>query len=121
MLNVTVAGAPVPLQRVRWAHGRPVSDARSMAWERTVAIAVRAAAAKAGWNSSKTHTFQVCMLIRRARKAGDGDNFEKGILDGITKSQAVWFDDRQVSAVSWELIDGEIPGLVLTIQRATPC
>lgn len=52
---------------------------------------------------------------RDLRKDGDGDNYEKFVLDACTS--VLWVDDRQVISCSWELDEATTPGVWLTVQE----
>jgi Holliday junction resolvase RusA-like endonuclease len=81
-LRFFVSGPPRPKGRPRFtASGRPYTPASTRAYERTVAIHARAAAAKAGWKPSKDHVCSVRLWVRGGR--GDADNVLKAVVDAL--------------------------------------
>ncbi len=112
-LNVT----PVPCGRARVVRqaGRRV---RGITPERTAnfkhAVRLAAAAAKPDdW--ALDGVFRVELVVRRARRAGDGDNFYKGVVDAMKR--VAWMDDGQVLAGEWVLRDGMTPGIDVEVLR----
>lgn len=105
-LRFTIPGPPVPAARARVVQKetkggkrtRAFTPEKTAAYERHVATvaALYARAARWPFAASLEHAFAVLIDVWRARDAGDADNFGKAILDGITKSGAVWLDDRLV-------------------------
>lgn len=114
VLRFTVPGVPVPAARPRASvlmrngkpviakkTGRPVIHTfmpdKTTDYEKHVAVCAQSAARAMDWPYPPTKS-RIGLVIRifRAANRGDLDNYEKAIMDGITKSEQVWPDDRYV-------------------------
>jgi Holliday junction resolvase RusA-like endonuclease len=108
--------APVPCARARVvrqggkSHG--VTPKRTADFKRAVSLAA-AAERPDGWDLDGW--FRVELIVRRSRRAGDGDNFYKGIVDAIRG--IAWHDDAQVLSLEVVMRDGMSPGFSVEIFR----
>lgn len=117
--TITVNVAPVPCGRPRVVRqpGRGVCTVmpkRTVEFEQTVRLAGQAAR-PGGWNPEGF--FRLDLEVRRARRAGDVDNFAKGVMDALNR--VAWDDDSHVLELNARLVDGAgvVPGITATIVR----
>lgn len=105
---ITVAfallGPPVPLERARHGKGRTYSAPRSVAYQRALAYAFRAASLVGKWPLDARYHVTIVVTFADHRRR-DIDNVAKTVLDGLNR--VAWADDSQVDR--------------LTIERASPC
>lgn len=95
-LRFHIPGDPVPCQRPRVGrYGNVYTPGETVKYERHVASHARVAAYNARW-TKMMWACRVILIVTRSKASGDLDNLTKGVLDGITKSGAVWIDDRCV-------------------------
>ncbi len=110
--------APVPCARprvVRQAGRKPrtIMPRRTVEFEQALRIAARSALPK-GWRTDGS--FALELVVRRARRSGDIDNFCKSVMDGLTG--VAWADDSQVTDLAAWVRDGDaIPGVTLAVIR----
>ena len=115
-LAFVVPGVPVPAQRPRavplMRGGRPIVDRtgrpvisayvppETKAYEAMVADYAAAAARASGWvKPERGVRLGLVLRVYRTKRIGDLDNYAKGLMDGISKSNAVWDDDRYVVSI----------------------
>lgn len=108
---------PVPCGRPRVVR-QPGRKVRAFTPERTHAFkeAVRTTAIAArplSW--SLIGWFRVELVVRRAARRGDADNFYKGVADALKR--IAWCDDAQVLAIEAVMRDGMTPGVDVQILR----
>ena len=84
-------------------------------FQKAVAEKIKLRTAEMKWQYNPTGIYQVDLVITKKDKRGDGDNFEKSILDAITLAGTVWKDDSQVKACSWKLCSNDSPSILITI------
>jgi crossover junction endodeoxyribonuclease RusA len=89
-MRISVAGAPIPLQRSRTSGTRHYLPARSKAYRETV----QAEWLTAGLPSVGTAAFAASMRFYGARSNADLDNLVKAILDAL--NGLAFADDRQL-------------------------
>lgn len=116
-----VPGEPVPWERARIGSvgGKTVhfTHSRTDEYETRVAAVAAATAHRREWPIGGKGPFQVLIDVYRVRKAGDADNFAKGIKDALTKAR-VWKDDRYVIDLRVRLfIDKATPRTEITIWK----
>ena len=119
VLTFVVPGVPVAKGRPRMTRrGRVYTPAKTVAYERTVAVAAQVAksavadglmfpgpvqvtiwcrfATPLSWSRKKT----AAMLHQPHTQLPDLDNLVKSVLDGMNHTHNIWTDDRQVAAVT---------------------
>lgn len=114
-----VEGTPVPKARartVRTKTGRVVSftPKRTAAWEQRVKLVAQSACSAVRWRPERG-AYSVEIVVHRARRAGDGDNFLKAAKDAL--NGVCWPDDRMVMTSTVKLIDGEGSGMRVRVTR----
>lgn len=119
-LTFWVDGVPVPKARartVRTKSGKPVSftPPRTARWERLVGLVAQAACSAVRWRP-EPGSYAVTLVVHRARRSGDADNFAKAACDAC--NGIVWPDDRMVRRVSVEVVDGQGTGMRVSVERA---
>jgi len=118
-LTFSIPGDPVPCQRPRVGRGGTVYTPReTQVYEQHVSSMAYLAAYRERWTRCDPKTpISVQLEISRSKsKRGDIDNIAKSILDGITKSQAVWADDRDVMELSCSIATSNSPGVRVVIE-----
>jgi Holliday junction resolvase RusA-like endonuclease len=124
VLSFFVEGRPVPKGRPRvlrrlLPNGRwltkTVTPKRTVAWEKVVQLVAQANCSRLGWEPEAT-PHEVDIVVHRAARRGDADNFGKAVLDAL--NGVVWTDDSHVRRVSIELVDGQGAGVAVTVRRA---
>lgn len=90
-----VEGEPVAKARARIARRRAYTPQRTLDAEEAIASAFREARA---WRFPSNVAVAV-VFYRSNNHVVDTDNLLKTVLDGITKSEVVWADDSQVTAL----------------------
>ncbi len=121
VLSFFVAGEPVPKGRPRLGRKGTFTDPRTEAWESTVRWQCRAACTAAGW-SPLAAACEVTLVVHRARRAGDVDNFAKAVLDGMNR--IAFADDRHVVRLDVSVDDSRAddPGVwVRVTERVREC
>jgi Holliday junction resolvase RusA-like endonuclease len=115
LLAFTVDGRPVPQPRPQVVRGkggvRAIESEAASSWKATIALygrlAVQSIRASGGsWDTSGTYTLTI--IVRRARAAGDVDNFLKAAMDGL--NGIAWRDDSQVRSVHCRMEDAPPKG-----------
>lgn len=124
VLTFFVDGRPVPKGRPRvmrrilptgkWLT-RTITPKRTVAWENVVRLVAQAECSRAGWTPEAV-PHEVDVVVHRAARRGDADNFGKAILDAL--NGVTWPDDKHVRRVSIEIVDGQGAGVRVTIRRA---
>jgi Holliday junction resolvase RusA-like endonuclease len=104
-LIVTISGPPVPKGRPRSTRtGRVYTPAKTRAYEKHVARTcmqhLTELGAAANW--PRLAEYEVSLLVYRATKRGDGDNFLKAFSDGA--EGVLWANDRQIKKATVELL-----------------
>lgn len=59
--------------------------------------------------------YTVDIVVHRARRAGDADNFLKAAKDAM--NNVIWPDDRMVICASVRLVDGQGAGMQVRVTR----
>ena len=104
-LDVLVPGPPVPRSRPRVTRkGGVYTSPRSNEYVKRVACYAAAATHRCRWPMGYKGEVAVGIVVTRAFRAGDIDNFAKAVLDGLTMA-GVWVDDRQVTGLSVVIVD----------------
>lgn len=112
-LEVGVIGVPVPKGRPRMTRaGHVITPKRTVAWEKLVRLTVQSAASAVRWRPLD-EPCAVVVEVRRARRAGDLDNFVKAILDAC--NGVLWTDDKLVASIQAHMIDGADPGVQIKV------
>lgn len=115
-LRFSLDVAPVPKGRPRVVRQRgrvrAVTPKRTEAFEYAIGLAC-AAATPRGWD--RCGWYRVEIIVRRARRSGDADNFAKSTVDGMTP--IAWTDDSRVLSLEVALRDGMAPGVDVRILR----
>ncbi len=118
VLAFRIDGVPVPKGRARTfvKGGRVITTTppRTRKWEAFVRVHAMAAVATARWMPI-AGAYAVSLTVFRARRAGDADNFAKGIGDAL--NGVAYPDDRSVRRLTVELVDGQPPGVMVRIER----
>jgi crossover junction endodeoxyribonuclease RusA len=108
----TIHGHPVPKGRPRLGRGHAYTPSTTRAWEEHVGWAYK----EAGGPHYAGHV-EVEMLFRVKGQAGDLDNLQKSLLDGL--NGVAWDDDSQVRVLRATLVVGVPPeGVDVTIKEA---
>jgi len=125
--SITVNVEPVPKGRPRVVRQagrgvRTITPTRTVEFEHVVRLAAQAARPK-DWELEGF--FRVEIVVRRARRAGDVDNFAKACLDSLNR--VAWNDDAQVVSLEIDLDDRvvisgarRIPGVTIAVFRMLP-
>lgn len=124
VLTFFVDGRPVPkgrprvfrrvLPNGRWLT-RTITPKRTLAWENVVRLVAQAECSRAGWEPEAV-PHEVDVVVHRAARRGDADNFGKAVLDAL--NGVAWPDDKHVRRMSVELVDGQGTGVRVTVRRA---
>ena len=99
--SFTVPGPPVPCARARvyqdkrTGKTRAVTPSKTRSYEAKVAMMCRFAANLSRWEATGPSEYQVSIVVYRAKRLGDWDNYAKAITDGM--KGIAWEDDRQVT------------------------
>lgn len=120
-LRFVIPGPPVPCGRSRpfLSNGRMIftMDPKTRAYEQSVCLHARSAAAGARWELDGLGPFGLGIQVYRVAKRGDADNYAKGIKDGMTKA-GIWRDDRYVEDERIRMyVDKEHPRVVVEVYR----
>lgn len=122
VLRFTVPGAPVPCARARvfkdsrTGRTRSANPARTTAYKRAVRTHVAIAANLARWRPDGDAEYGVDLVVYRAKRVGDWDNYAKGVLDGMRG--IAWVDDRQVVAARVVMkVDRGNPRVVVAVEK----
>ena len=125
----TVPGTPVPCARARVVRNilpdgssrtRGVTPSKTSSYEERVALIARSASARARWRPT-AKAFLLDLMVFRAVRAGDWDNFGKGVCDALTKAR-IWPDDRYVEDARVRLfLDREHPRVDVVVQELHGC
>ena len=100
VLAFVIPGPPIPKERPRrGAHGNIYTPKRTKTAEEQIAMLSRARGVRFGDNN-----VSVALTFHTHAWKGDGDNFEKLILDALQKGEVI-DNDRQVRRVEWEIVD----------------
>ena len=119
-LTFVVTGVPTPKGRPRMTRrGKVYTPAKTVAYERTVAVAAQVAASRLGATGmlfegpvmvtihchfampkSWSRKRKTEMLYQPHTQLPDLDNLVKAVLDGVNHTHNIWTDDKQVAAVT---------------------
>jgi Holliday junction resolvase RusA-like endonuclease len=111
-IGFTVAGPPVPKARARLGKGGTYTPARTVAYERLVALtAVAARQSVVGWPLTGA-TYSITMSMSRSGRF-DVDNVAKAILDAC--NGVLWRDDSAVHEIHAVRVEGD-PRLVVEVE-----
>jgi Holliday junction resolvase RusA-like endonuclease len=120
-LSFHVPGAPVAKARPRFdsRSGRVYTPDTTHAYEQSVGIHARAAAARIRWSSAKGETYSVTLRLHFAdRRRRDVDNCAKAVLDALIG--VAFLDDFQVARLeTWRVLAHPRPGVVVTVTRCS--
>lgn len=101
-MEITVPGEPVPLARPRTGkYGNVYTPKRSLQYQSEIAWEARVQRVRFGKRDVIVHTDFFC----RSKRAQDGDNMHKAVLDALEKAE-VYDNDRQVVEGHWRLFKG---------------
>lgn len=107
-IRFKVVGEPIPMARTRVLRGRHVNTRETLEYQAAIMVAARAAAnivardalivvpAPPPMFDKGTMVDVRILFISPDVRDRDVDNMAKNVLDGITKSKAIWKDDVQV-------------------------
>lgn len=97
-----IPGPPVPKERPRRGKaGHFYTPTRTKTAEEEIAMLARSKRVRFGDNN-----VAVTLTFHTSAWKGDGDNFEKLILDALEKG-GVFSNDKQVRRVRWEIVECE--------------
>jgi Holliday junction resolvase RusA-like endonuclease len=96
-LRFTIPGRPVPYERTADSRGRRLTPLRTRHYMQLVALVARSAASAARFDLRDGPMVLSVDIYPADLVLADVSNVAKSVEDGITKSQSVWLDDRQVS------------------------
>lgn len=115
-LEFVVQGAPVPLERARVGRWGGRTPHRSRAWKGLVRAAAMAVSVTESWPPA-TQEVAVDIVVYRAARRGDIDNFAKAVLDAC--NGVLWADDRVVGVLRVALDDRhrDNPGVYVRVTR----
>jgi crossover junction endodeoxyribonuclease RusA len=123
-LAFTIPGAPVPCARVRvfadkrTGHIRAARPGKTAAYERHVATCAQIAVNLARWQCVEAD-YGVELLVYRAARRGDWDNFAKAVDDGM--NGIVFPDDRMIVRGTVEMsLDRQRPRIEVVVHRWGP-
>jgi crossover junction endodeoxyribonuclease RusA len=97
VLEFTVEGVPVPKGRPRFFRGHAVTPKRTRDYEKKVREVAMAAAAECGWVADDRDCW-LNVIVCRAAKRGDLDNYVKAITDAI--NGVAYDDDRRIAYIN---------------------
>jgi Holliday junction resolvase RusA-like endonuclease len=100
-LRFTVPGPPVPCARARVVRGHAFTPGKTRSYEWLVGWHAKGAMSYL-WQPPESATFGIEILVYRAARRGDFDNYAKAVCDGLTKA-GVWPDDSRVEMATVEL------------------
>lgn len=101
-MEITVPGEPVPLARARRGeYGKFYTPKKSLQYQSDIAWEARRARTRFGQREVVVHTDFYC----RSKRAQDGDNMHKAVLDALEKAE-VYDNDRQVVEGHWRVFRG---------------
>ena len=99
-LHIVINGPPQPWERgildTRGGRHRVITPTRTRQYERAVSDFARVQAAIQEWRLTDEPVTVEVHAFFADRRRRDIDNLAKGVLDGLTKSKAIWADDCQV-------------------------
>lgn len=96
ILEFTVPGAPRPKGRPRFGKGRAFTPKSTREYERLVRAAADKACLASQWVADSSDV-DIEVLVYRARKRGDLDNFIKACTDAM--NGVVYEDDSQIASL----------------------
>jgi Holliday junction resolvase RusA-like endonuclease len=115
-LRFSLDVAPVPKGRARVVRQRGrmrgLTPEKTAAFEQALGLAC-AAARPRGWDADGWYRAEI--VVRRARRQGDADNFAKAVLDSA--NGIAWRDDARVLSLEVAVCDGVKPGIDVRILR----
>jgi Holliday junction resolvase RusA-like endonuclease len=122
ILRFTVPGAPVPCARARvfkdsrTGKTRSANPARTTAYKRAARTHCALAANLARWKPDAGGEYEVVLVVYRAKRVGDLDNYYKGVIDAM--KGIAWVDDRQVVEAHVTLrVDRVNPRVVVSVAK----
>lgn len=105
----------MPKGRPRFTRsGHAFTPAKTRSYEAAIKAASKEAVERCGWVADKRDC-EVSIVVNRARRIGDLENFCKSALDGMNK--IVFCDDRQVRKIEAERYDGFEPAMFIQVRR----
>lgn len=114
---VRVDGEPIAKSRARVGRGRHYTPQRTLDAEADIAATIRARQPDLPFAGNVAIAV---IFYRPNRHRIDVDNLLKTVLDGITKSRAVWEDDAHVTALAGILeYDKDAPRTIIAIGAHT--
>jgi Holliday junction resolvase RusA-like endonuclease len=120
VLTFWVEGRPVPKRRSRtvrtkFGKSRTITPTVTVRWEHTIRVHAMKACAGEQWRPIAAR-YEIDIVVHRARKQGDADNFLKSAKDALNK--IVWPDDRMVMRAAVNIVDGDGQGMRVRITRS---
>lgn len=115
IVRFTVPGAPVPKARARVVNGHAFTPARTRAYEKHVQDCAREALSRVAWKLDAP-AYALRVVVHRAAKRGDLDNFIKACSDAL--NGLAWVDDARVTELSGRMaVDRANPRVEVEIEE----